>query len=115
MDSGNTYNFKADPRFPVLARALHRLDPEKPGQGRLAARGLLVDVVRWTAWHAPNGDLSTYAPSVLAEAVGWEHPPEQLMAILKEAGFIDLDGHFVGLKSMYSANEGFIDYVFGDE
>ena len=58
-----------------------------------AAVGHLCMLWLWCLDNAPDGDLSRINPEDIAEAVGWEKRPDQLMAALTEAGFLTEETH----------------------
>ena len=113
MSEQESYTLGDDPRLARLVAALQALPGfASDGSVNASARGLVVLLLRWTAHHAPNGDLSIYTPEVLASATEWDRDPNELVAILQQSGFLDARGRYLGLKRMFSSYENFIRWAF---
>lgn len=62
------------------------------GLPKYAAVGLLESLWQFTARYAPAGDIGKYPSLVIAQSIGWDRDPDQLIAALVETGWIDRDG-----------------------
>lgn len=110
---GKPYRAADDPRTSILAQLLHDrgfVDEAKAGS-RVSAIGLVISVLRWTAYNAPSGNLAVFAPAVLATAIEWEHEPQSLLELLQDAGFIDAQGQFINLQAQFAGQEASIRWM----
>ena len=102
------YRREDDTRYATLtailrARGFHSARP--------LAGGLVLSTLRWAAYNAPSGDLSVFAPEVIANAIEWDREPQELFSLLQGAGFIDANRRFVNLQAMFKANERMIHWM----
>jgi hypothetical protein len=114
-----TYRLQEDPRVDKLHSLLLEHASELPAtvfalKSRALPIGIVISILRWTAYNAPNGDLSIYAPSVIADAIEWEYGPELLMRLLREAGFLDERCHFLNLDEMFASKKMSIEWMDGE-
>lgn len=58
----------------------------------VVAVGILISLWTWAVQNASNGDISDCSARAIAEACRWRKKPEQLVAALKNAGWVDSDG-----------------------
>ena len=107
----NRYDLHADPRLDHLIGAF-RQHPDLRDAAKPTAIGLVVSLLRWTAQHAPTGDLSSFAPQVLADAVDWEGDAPLMLHLLQDAGFLNAKMQFVGISRMLDAKKGFLKWAF---
>jgi len=56
---------------------------------RRTATGLLHWLWWWAMAYAPDGDLSEYEEADIADGLDWDGDPGELMAALRDAGFLD--------------------------
>lgn len=59
------------------------------GIPRYAAGGLLEALWHWTGRFAPQGDVGRWANSMIAQGCYWDGDPNELIAALVEAGWLD--------------------------
>ena len=74
-------NLRDHPKLKRLSRML--------GVDRRAATGLLHWLWWWAMDYAPDGDLSRYEDADIADGLDWDGDPTELMAALRDAGFLD--------------------------
>jgi hypothetical protein len=57
--------------------------------GRVLARGILEGIWHLAGQHAPDGDLSRFSPIEIAEFIGWEGDPDELVRLLVKTRWLD--------------------------
>jgi hypothetical protein len=74
------------PKLGSLAKRIGRTN------GRVIARGALEGLWHLAGQHAPDGDLSRFTPEEIAEFIGWDENPDELLDILVETRWLDRVG-----------------------
>ena len=105
------YTLDDDPRVGHLTDLLQSASESLPIKPRVLAHGLVCSILRWSAHHAPKGDLSPFAPSVIANAIEWTGAPETLVAIMMECGFFSADMQIVGDRQMMDTYDSFVGWI----
>ena len=108
------YSLHADPRLEHLTSVLGKM-PEviaANASPRPSAIGLVISLVRWTAQNAPSGNLSAFAPNVIANAITWEHDPALLIELLQESSFLNRKMEIIGFRRILDAEKGPLKWIF---
>lgn len=98
MEIGICSNLPHDPAISALAEKLP-LYADDLVIPEVVAIGILVCLFCWAAQFAPNGDLSGFSNRTIANACQWKHNPDEIVAALRESGWIDLYFHLHRMES----------------
>ena len=99
------YRLQDDARLAALVTILARRPNSEPRLSyRTQAVGIVVSVMQWTAYNAPAGDLSVFAPQVLAAAIEWQDDADELIDHLQESGFLEPYPRTPAVRSVVMAN-----------
>jgi hypothetical protein len=71
------------PKMGTLAKRLARVN------GRAIARGVLEGLWHLAGQHAPDGNLTRFSSAEIAEFIGWDENPEELVNVLVETRWLD--------------------------
>ena len=74
------------PKLGSLAKRIERIN------GGAIARGVLEGLWHLAGQHAPDGDLSRFSCEEIAEFIGWDENPDELLAMLVETRWLDRVG-----------------------
>jgi hypothetical protein len=105
------YTLDDDPRVGHLADLLQSSAETLPLKPRVLAHGLVCSILRWSAHHAPGGDLAPFAPSVIANAIGWRGDADTLVAVMMECGFFSSNMQIVHYREMMETYDSFVGWL----
>ena len=102
---------ESDKRLERLTAALEARGVEG---AKFMASGLLTSVVRWAYQNVPSGELGQYAPQAISEGAGWHRDSQEVLDLLREAGYLDERHRFAALHVLYERRKNFIGWAFED-
>lgn len=100
-----------DERIYRLYDLMQERMPDQARFGLCVAVGLVASIRDWLAEQAPSGRVSQFSSGFLAEIIEWEGNPDEMIQLLRDAGYLDDQGQFIGWDEMVSGSVGFRSWI----